>query len=97
MSEEKTYADLSGHIEYKCVNCTILGCPYCDGGLFLCTRCGCREGTLPSTCPGVLVPMDRQDLIYDGKLDYHNGIWVDRPSGSVSTHYNIPGLPEIQA
>jgi hypothetical protein len=84
------------HTEYKCKQpCTTLHCNYCEGGLFFCTVCKCAEGTLASECPGEKVDSDKEELIYDGKLDYRGGKWVEKPSGSCYSHYDgRPGLPD---
>lgn len=52
-------------------------CMFCDGGIFQCSVCGGAEGSLPSECPGYLIPMDMQDAIYNGALDYKDGKWID--------------------
>jgi hypothetical protein len=68
-----------GHQWVEHHNCDHPGCMICEGGLALCERCGCLEGTIPTECPGEPVPSEKQDLIYAGKLDYRNGRWVEAP------------------
>jgi len=65
------------HKYYKCKQpCTKENCQYCDGGLALCTVCGCGEGELPTDCPGFKLSGTTRSLIYGGKLDYKNGRWT---------------------
>lgn len=63
------------HVEEKCTD------PDCDGGcficcLFVCAVCGCYEGSLASECPGEHVDAERQELIYNKKIDFIGGQWV---------------------
>jgi len=52
-------------------------CPICDGGLVFCKVCGGFEGGLTTDCPGQNIPMDTNDAVYAGKLDYREGKgWV---------------------
>lgn len=44
--------------------------------LHACSGCGCFEGTLPASCPGVRVPHRVQGLIYRGVVDFEDGRWV---------------------
>lgn len=54
-----------------------LGCHLCDGGLVLCTVCGCAEGSLPTHCPGHTVHNEQQEQIFMGKLDFKDGQWIE--------------------
>ena len=63
------------HIPVVHKNCERSFCPICDGGLFLCSVCGCAEGATTDDCPGKLIDQDDLDLIYDGKLNFRNGEW----------------------
>lgn len=54
-----------------------VGCMFCDGGLFACTRCDSFEGMTTTHCPGRGWGEDVGTAIYDGKLDYRDGEWVD--------------------
>jgi hypothetical protein len=56
-------------------NCNNDNCFICDGGLAVCTVCGCAEGTLSTDCPGYPVPDEKQQLIYQKKLDFIDGYW----------------------
>jgi hypothetical protein len=69
------------HVPYKCSDdhktCPNPGvCSYCDGGLIFCTVCKCGEGSLPTDCPGTPVNQEKQELIYNGELDYKDGKWI---------------------
>lgn len=44
--------------------------------LVACDVCNCAEGTLPTDCPGVLVPERVQTLIHKGVVDFDGGRWV---------------------
>lgn len=90
---------MRAHVWYECPKpCDTPYCVYCEGGLGSCTVCKCAEGTLPSECPGAPVSSSDQDRIYAGNLDFRDGEWVEKPSGSVSSHYDgRPGLPEHRA
>lgn len=68
------------HIRAECKgNCGPYGCNVCN--LFICSVCGCAEGSLTTDCPGVDVSDKDQDRIYrDGNLDYRNGAWVNEPN-----------------
>lgn len=70
---------MTAHTKYRCVerySHDTSFCPYCDGGLFLCSVCRCAEGTLPSECPGSPVDGNTQDDIFTGKLDFKGGQWI---------------------
>lgn len=58
-------------------NCELMHCPVCDGGLQHCTTCGCFEGSLTTDCPGEKVNYDRQQEIYQCKVDFIDGQWTD--------------------
>lgn len=64
------------HVWYKCKQpCTRNGCPYCEGGLGLCTVCGGAEGSLTTDCCGHHLNEHIQDAIYKGGLDFKDGKW----------------------
>lgn len=46
-------------------------------GLTQCELCGGAEGTLPSHCPGNRMSPSMGDLVYQGKLDFKDGKWID--------------------
>jgi len=51
-------------------------CPICDGGLAVCSVCRLYEGALTTDCPR-FKSTDKEDDIYDGKIDYREGQgWV---------------------
>lgn len=52
------------------------GCRCCEGGLFLCTRCGGAESSLTTECCGERMPIAVQDLVSAGRLDYARGDWI---------------------
>lgn len=56
-------------------------CQLCDGGLFLCARCGAAEGTLTTACPVKPVDFATQQLVYNALLDYRGFRWVTIPPG----------------
>ena len=69
-----------GHKWHKCppTGCIQEGhCPYCDGGLGLCVRCMCAEGSLPTHCPGKPVDRFAQEEIYGRQLDFIDGQWIE--------------------
>ena len=66
----------SGHVAYVCTKDHNYGCAYCDGGLFLCTKCMGLEGSLPTDCPGVKMSMETADEVYGRGVDYIKGKWV---------------------
>lgn len=45
-------------------------CPFCDGGLAMCTTCGGAEGDLPTHCPGEKMTDLRRRLVADRVIDY---------------------------
>lgn len=45
-------------------------CPVCQGGLFLCVRCGSAEGATTTECPGEQIPLEWVDRVYAGALDW---------------------------
>lgn len=65
------------HIPQVHIACTRnYGCMVCDGGLFICTRCGCLEGSLATECPGYECYTEYGDAIYKGEIDFRNGQWT---------------------
>jgi hypothetical protein len=64
------------HVAIKHDNCNETHCPVCDGGLFICARCGLIEGSLTSECPGVESWCENGDAIYNGYRDFRGGAWV---------------------
>lgn len=69
-----------GHKVYKCgAHCR--GCCICEGGLYLCTRCGGAEGSLPTDCPGREMGEAEHSAIMANRLDYdeRRGGWVPGP------------------
>lgn len=70
---------MRNHVYFQPCDCNCngsCGCPVCDGGLAICRVCGLAEGSLTTDCPGVLVPAQVADLIYDGIMDFRAGQWV---------------------
>ena len=57
-------------------NCEKQSCPYCDGGLFLCTICGGFEGSLTTECPGKQMTEYQEQSVCNGFVDFKNGRWV---------------------
>ena len=52
-------------------------CSYCNGTVKHCVVCNCIDASLPTECPGHTVLIQRQELIYNGELDFQNGKWID--------------------
>ena len=72
---------MTKHIYEKHENCSQPGqCMICDGGLALCTVCGCLEGSLSTHCPGYDCYRECGDAIYKGEIDYLDGEWVKQSS-----------------
>lgn len=72
------------HVLYQCPpDCERPRCPIHEGGLASCTVCGGAEGSLPKDCPGVSMTPEQEDAVYDGNLDFVNGVWVElrQPAG----------------
>lgn len=65
------------HIRVRHTNCKV-HCPICDGSLFACRICNGAEGTLTTECPGTIINEEKQNLIYNGKLDFINGKWIKK-------------------
>jgi hypothetical protein len=79
-----------GHVAHVCTRGHDgPGCMFCDGGLFLCDTCGSFEGATTSECPGRLLTAEESKRIYAGQLDFKGGAWVNAPSGSCSSHYDL--------
>ena len=69
---------MSKHIAYVCNEIHDNGgwtCPYCAGGLFLCTKCGLAEGELTTECPGVPLTHSQYEDLERGTLDFKDGQW----------------------
>lgn len=76
------------HIFIEHTNCLEPGtCPICDGGLAVCRVCGLLEGSLTTDCPGYLCWAEKNDDIYQGKIDFVNGHWVNQPSPHSPAYY----------
>lgn len=58
-------------------NCQQRACMVCDGGLAICTVCGCIEGSLATECPGYNCYATHGDRIYAGEIDFVDGEWID--------------------
>jgi hypothetical protein len=67
-----TVIPFSGHQWHRC---TRERCIICEGGLGCCTVCGGAEGSLPTECPGELMPPHVQDAVYDEQIDFSRGRW----------------------
>lgn len=75
-----TLINFPGHHMYRCPP-SCKGCCICEGGLFLCTRCGGAEGSLPTDCPGHEMGEAEHDAIMGNRMDYdlRRGGWVVGP------------------
>ena len=49
----------------------------CEGGLFLCKNCGLAEGSLTTECPGRQVKEKTAQMVYEGKVDFQDGKWLE--------------------
>lgn len=66
---------MTKHIFEQHEDCYIQHCAICVGGLSICTVCRLAEGALTTDCPGA--PTSFTELVYEGKLDYREGEWVE--------------------
>lgn len=46
--------------------------------LAFCNKCHCAEATLPTHCPGEVVPIGIRSFIRAGLVDYKDGSWLAR-------------------
>lgn len=67
---------MTEHIYERHVNCHTENCIICDGGLSICTVCGCIEASLPTHCPGFNCWATHGQAIYKGEIDFVNGKWI---------------------
>lgn len=75
------------YIEPKDHNCNNPYCPICEGGLSVCSVCGLLEGSLTTECPCVPSYQEYADDVYEGKIDYRNGEWVNKVSRHTPVFY----------
>jgi len=59
--------------------------PYCGGTCVICCCgvckvCGCLEGATTSECPGVAATNEQTQAVYEGRLDFVDGQWVEQCS-----------------
>lgn len=64
------------YIEHEPGKCYEISCMFCDGGLSGCEVCGGLEGSLTTSCPGVRLSYDQDQVVYRGEADYRDGDWV---------------------
>lgn len=83
------------HEWYKCPpDCENPHCPYCRGGLGLCVVCGAAEGELTTDCPGHKVTEEIKQKVYQGKLDFFGGQWIQKtPKQTKATIRDQHGTP----
>ena len=74
------------HEEKKC-NCNKPGCPICDGGLYICSVCGLAEGSLTTDCPGYQCFSEKNKDVYEGRIDFRDGAWVQKTSQHSPVYY----------
>ncbi|QOR55633.1 MAG: hypothetical protein VM34scaffold347_44 [Phage 66_12] len=68
----------SNHVNFDCPERNARpACLLCRGNLFFCTVCGAFEGAVPDECPGVTMTEQQFNLVYEGKLNYRGGRWVE--------------------
>jgi hypothetical protein len=66
---------------------------FCDGGLFMCSVCGCFEGATTDHCPGDNITWYAMDEVYAGRLNFRDGAWRHEPCEI----WNVPGRPGFNA
>lgn len=64
----------------------------CGGTCFACCCgwcdvCGGAEGALPTDCPGIRMRADLEQAVYQGKVDFRDGVWCEVASVSSPEHY----------
>lgn len=50
-------------------------------GTFLCRNCGGFEGSLATHCPDREITPEESEAIYDGTLDFVDGVWLKSADG----------------
>lgn len=69
---------MTKHIYVRHENCQLdRRCAICDGGLAVCEICKAAEGELTTDCPGSYVDPLTRNSVYQGRLDFVNGAWVE--------------------
>ena len=64
------------HTWYECPpDCDKPYCPFCRGGLGMCTVCTAVEGELTTECPGHEVTPKMKEAVYTGRFDFVEGEW----------------------
>lgn len=71
---------MTAHVYEKHANCKRMYCMVCEGGLAICSVCGCLEGSLAAECPGFNCWVSHGEAIYQGYIDYFNGAWHEGAS-----------------
>ncbi|WP_156799808.1 hypothetical protein [Novosphingobium resinovorum] len=83
-----TIIPFPGHHRARCTRKECLGCHLCHGALFVCTRCGGAEGSLPTDCPGERMTEQQHDDVYAGHIDFvHRRGWVAEASFNSPARY----------
>ena len=97
MSGTKTNArGVGGHTWEVHEGCDQPYCSICDGGLSVCTSCGCVEGSLATECPGVQCYAEMGELIYQGRVDFRGGGWVRRNPVTGEWEPFVPTIPATE-
>lgn len=65
-----------GHVPVGC-ECAETYCWICNADLYGCSVCGGLEGSLPTHCPGAPMTKDQDDDVYEGRIDYRDGQWIN--------------------
>lgn len=65
-------------------------CDERDDGLLYCRTCKGAEGSLPTNCPGRAMTVEEADLVYEGKLDYGDGVWRARSPAASTEPTHLP-------
>lgn len=81
-------AKANGHTTYVCPGGHEgAHCQFCDGGLFACSVCDSFEGATTSACPGRKMSGEEIDAVYQGRLDFQHGQWIQAPSRHCPSFY----------
>lgn len=63
-------------------------------GLVSCDVCGGAEASLPTDCPGIIMPTIIANLVQAGELDYRGERWQRPDGGGLSVGDSMKRHPE---
>ena len=55
--------------------CTNPDCTACNNRVPVCEACQGIDTSLPTDCPGVVIPEPLRSLIGEGRINYREGYW----------------------